>query len=94
MTGTDLNDLYPRKKSRGTRKFGSQEATVPATRRKIKKTAKIPFFLMILADFHFDQQIDRRTDRRMETKIAQIKTHTKICMQRHTLALHINFGSV
>ena len=44
MTGTGFNDLNPRKKSRGTRKIGSQEATEPATWRKTKKTAKIQIF--------------------------------------------------
>ena len=36
LTRTGLNDLYPRKKSRGIRKSRSQEATEPATRRKLK----------------------------------------------------------
>ena len=44
MTGIGLNNLNPRKKSRGTRKFGFQKATETATWRKMQKTAKIQHF--------------------------------------------------
>ena len=44
VIGTGFYGLYPRKKTRGTRKIGSQEATEPASRTKTQKTAKIQIF--------------------------------------------------